>query len=146
MKHPEGKVAVHLLMVEKLTTMSAIKRPTMPNTPPLAPTNARQVSSNAALKKLPAAARASIFAWGTLPDADLLHVSQNSSWKRRCVGQGRQQFGYVHDFGRGRWMDWHLQQQKRARRPQSCRIRTSLPSVASHARSTKLLVACLGIC
>lgn len=112
----------------------------MPNTPPLAPTNARQVSSNAALKKLPAAARASIFAWGTLPDADLLHVSQNSSWKRRCVGQGRQQFGYEDDFGRGRWMDWHLQQQKRARRPQSCRIRTSLPSVASHARSTKLLV------
>lgn len=44
----------HRLMVEKLTIMSAMKRPTMPNTPPLAPTNARQVSSNAALKKLPA--------------------------------------------------------------------------------------------
>lgn len=44
----------HRLMVEKLTIMSAMKRPTMPNTPPLAPTKARQVSSNAALKKLPA--------------------------------------------------------------------------------------------
>ena len=43
-----------LRMLAKLTTMSAMKRPTIPNTPPLAPTNARQVSSNAALKKLPA--------------------------------------------------------------------------------------------
>ena len=41
-------------MLAKLTTMSAMKRPTMPKTPPLAPTNARHVSSKAALKKLPA--------------------------------------------------------------------------------------------
>ena len=46
----------HLRMLAKLTTMSAMKRPTMPKTPPLAPTKARHVSSNAALKKLPAQA------------------------------------------------------------------------------------------
>ena len=44
----------YLRMLAKLTTMSAMKRPTIPKTPPLAPTSARQVSSNAALKKLPA--------------------------------------------------------------------------------------------
>ena len=44
----------YLRMLAKLTTMSAMKRPTMPKTPPLAPTSARHVSSNATLKKLPA--------------------------------------------------------------------------------------------
>ena len=43
----------HRLMEGKLTIMSAMKRPTMPKTPPLAPTSARHVSSNAALKRLP---------------------------------------------------------------------------------------------
>ena len=52
--HTKIKGGWHLRMLAKLTTMSAMKRPTMPKTPPLAPTSARQVSSKAALKKLPA--------------------------------------------------------------------------------------------
>ena len=50
----ESAQQAHLLMVPKFTIMSAMNSPTIPKTPPLAPTSARQVFSNAALKKLPA--------------------------------------------------------------------------------------------
>ena len=46
----------YLVMVLKFMIMSAMKRPITPNTPPLAPTTAMQVLSNAALKRFPAAA------------------------------------------------------------------------------------------
>ena len=45
----------HLVRVSKLRTMSAMKRPSKPKMPPLAPATAAHLSSNAALKKLPAA-------------------------------------------------------------------------------------------
>ena len=45
----------HLVMVLKFMIMSAMNRPMIPNTPPLAPTTAMHVLSNAALNRLPAA-------------------------------------------------------------------------------------------
>jgi hypothetical protein len=44
----------HLLTVSKLRTRSAMKRPIIPKTPPLAPCTVEQPFSKAALKKLPA--------------------------------------------------------------------------------------------
>lgn len=50
-----------LLTVSKLRTRSAMKRPIMPKTPPLAPWTVLHPFSNAALKKLPAATSALTF-------------------------------------------------------------------------------------
>jgi len=47
--------SANLVRVSKLRTMSAMKRPSKPKMPPLAPATAAHLSSNAALKKLPAA-------------------------------------------------------------------------------------------
>ena len=54
-REPLSRDSTHLVRVSKLRTMSAMKRPIKPKMPPLAPATAAHLSSNAALKKLPAA-------------------------------------------------------------------------------------------
>lgn len=50
----KGLSGVYLLTVSKFRTRSAMKRPIMPKTPPLAPCTVAHLLSKAALKKLPA--------------------------------------------------------------------------------------------
>ncbi len=63
--HAQGRApgGPRRLMDWKLRIMSARYRPIMPKMPPLAPATARQLSSNAALKKLPARARPRAARW-----------------------------------------------------------------------------------